>query len=51
VAYFMAHAPKGCWPVRNGGELAMLYCFLFLYLFTAGPGPWSLDGLLRKKGG
>jgi putative oxidoreductase len=51
VAYFMAHAPKGFWPVRNGGELAMLYCFLFLYLFTAGPGPWSLDGLLRKKGG
>ncbi len=49
VAYFMAHAPKGFWPVRNGGELAMLYCFIFLYLFTAGAGPWSLDALLRNK--
>ena len=49
VAYFRAHAPRGFWPIRNGGELAVLYCFLFLYLFTAGPGPWSLDSLLRKK--
>lgn len=49
VAYFMAHLPKGFWPVLNGGELAMIYCFLFLYLFAAGPGPWSLDRLLRKK--
>jgi len=52
VAYFMAHAPKGFWPVQNGGELAMLYSFLFLYLFAAGGGPWSLDRVLfKKKGG
>ena len=49
AAYFMAHLPKGFWPIRNGGELATLYCFVFLYLFTAGPGPWSLDSLIRKK--
>ena len=49
AAYFMAHFPKGFWPILNGGELAALYCFVFLYLFTAGPGPWSLDRLLRKK--
>ncbi len=49
AAYFMAHLPKGFWPILNRGELAALYCFVFLYLFTAGPGPWSLDRLLRKK--
>ena len=49
VAYFKSHFPRGFWPIRNGGELAVLYCFLFLYLFTAGPGPWSLDRLFRKK--
>ena len=43
VAYFMAHAPRGFWPTANGGEPAVLYCFIFLYLFTAGPGPWSID--------
>lgn len=43
VAYFMAHAPQGFWPVLNGGELAILYCFAFLYLAAAGAGPWSLD--------
>jgi putative oxidoreductase len=43
VAYFMSHAPRGLWPIANGGELAVLYCFIFLYLFTAGPGPWSVD--------
>jgi putative oxidoreductase len=43
VAYFMAHAPRGFWPTANGGEPAVLYCFIFLYLFTAGPGPWSVD--------
>jgi putative oxidoreductase len=48
VAYFMAHQPKGFWPLLNGGELAVLYCFLFLYLATAGGGPWSLDRLWRK---
>ena len=49
VAYFMAHYPRRFWPILNGGELAALYSFVFLYLFTAGPGPWSLDRLLRKK--
>ncbi len=49
VAYFMAHAPKGFWPVVNKGELAALYCFLFLYLLAAGGGPWSLDYLRKKR--
>ena len=48
VAYFMVHAPKGLWPILNGGELAALYSFIFLYLSTAGPGPWSVDHLIKK---
>jgi len=44
VAYFMAHAPQGFFPILNGGELAVLYCFIFLYLVFSGPGAWSLDG-------
>jgi putative oxidoreductase len=51
VAYFRAHFPHGFFPIRNGGELAVLYCFIFLYLFSAGPGPASLDHWLRKKSG
>jgi putative oxidoreductase len=43
VAYFMAHASQGFYPILNGGELAILYCFAFLYLAAAGAGPWSLD--------
>lgn len=43
VAYFMAHAPKGFWPILNGGELAVLYCFVFLYIATRGSGRWSVD--------
>ena len=43
VAYFMAHAPRGFFPLLNGGELAIVYCFVFLYLFVAGGGVWSLD--------
>jgi putative oxidoreductase len=42
-AYWMAHAPKSIFPVLNGGDAAILYCFIFLYLVFAGPGPWSLD--------
>lgn len=42
-AYFLAHAPQGFFPILNGGELAALYCFVFLYLAAAGPGPWSVD--------
>jgi putative oxidoreductase len=48
VAFFMAHWPKGWLPLLNGGELAVLYCFVFLYLFAAGPGPWSVDARLRS---
>lgn len=43
VAYFMAHFPSGFLPILNGGEGAILYCFIFLYLVTSGPGAWSLD--------
>jgi putative oxidoreductase len=42
-AYFMAHAPRSFYPVVNGGTLAVLYCFVFLYLAFAGGGPWSVD--------
>ncbi len=49
VAYFMAHAGGGFWPLLNRGELAVLYCFLFLYFTFAGGGEWSLDNLWRKK--
>jgi len=47
VAYFMAHAPKGPWPILNGGDLAVLFCFVFFYLWAAGPGPWSVDAAMR----
>jgi putative oxidoreductase len=43
VAYFMAHAPQGFFPILNYGELAVLYCFVFLWLATSGAGPYSLD--------
>ena len=46
VAYFIAHAPKGFWPLQNGGDLAVLYSFVFLYMALAGGGAWSLDRLL-----
>ena len=52
VAYFTAHAPKGFWPMTgggNGGELAVLYCFVFLYLVFAGSGPISIDRLRGKS--
>src|ERR1700730_4416702 len=45
VAYFMAHAPRGFFPLLNGGELAIVYCFIFLYFWIAGGGEWSLDRL------
>ena len=43
AAYFIAHASQGFWPSANGGEAAILYCFIFLYIFVAGPGAWALD--------
>jgi putative oxidoreductase len=49
VAYFKAHFPKGFWPIQNEGELAVLYCFLFLFLWANGPGPWSLDHALARR--
>jgi putative oxidoreductase len=47
-AYFIAHAPQSFWPIVNRGELAVLYCFVFLYFALAGGGPWSLDRWLRR---
>ncbi|MBL8556352.1 MAG: DoxX family protein [Phenylobacterium sp.] len=49
VGYFTAHASKGFWPGLNGGDAAILFCFIFLYLVFAGPGPWSLDAVVRKR--
>src|ERR1700731_3694908 len=49
VAYFMVHAPRGFYPILNGGELAALYCFVFLYFVFAGAGPWSLDAMRGRK--
>ena len=48
-AYFLAHAPRGFWPLANGGELAAVYAFLFLYLAFAGGGEWSLDRLRGRR--
>ena len=49
VAYFLAHAPQAFLPIENRGELAVLYCFVFLYLWVAGPGPWSLDAVRHRN--
>ncbi len=49
VAYFMAHAPRGFWPIQDKGDLAVVWCFVFLYLFFAGGGQWSLDTFWRPK--
>jgi putative oxidoreductase len=48
-AYWLAHAPRGFWPIRNGGELAVLNCFLFLYIMSRGAGPWSLTRLVQRQ--
>ena len=48
VAYWMFHAPHSPYPAVNGGDAAILFCFIFLYIFTAGPGAWSLDGRSRR---
>lgn len=47
AAYFMVHASQSFWPLLNGGELASVYCFLFLYLSAAGAGPLSVDAMMR----
>ena len=48
VAYWMVHAPKSIYPALNGGDAAILYCFIFLYLAVAGPGAFSVDGTRPK---
>lgn len=48
-AYWLAHAPRSFFPVSNGGDAAILYCFVFLFIVFAGPGRWSLDGLLGRE--
>lgn len=45
VAYFLMHAPRAFWPIQNAGELAVLYCFVFLYIAARGSGIWSIDWL------
>ena len=45
AAYFIGHFPKGFIPLLNGGNEAVIYCFVFFYIFFAGPGPWSLDAV------
>lgn len=47
-AYWIGHAPNSIFPILNGGNLAIVYCFVFLYLFAAGPGPWSLDAYRKS---
>lgn len=49
VAYFLFHAPSSPFPAVNGGDAAILFSFIFLYLFTAGPGAWSLDAVLKAR--
>lgn len=49
VAYWIAHAPRSFFPVLNGGDAAILYCFVFLLLVFAGPGAWSVDGALGRE--
>ncbi|MBB2961608.1 DoxX family protein [Methylobacterium sp. R2-1] len=48
-AYFLAHAPKSFFPALNGGDAAILYCFVFLYIAFAGPGPWSIDAQRGRR--
>lgn len=47
-AYFIAHAPRNFYPVLNGGDAAILYCFVFLYISAAGGGLWSIDAARRR---
>ena len=47
VAYFQAHVPRGLWPIANGGEVAALFCFVFLYFAAAGSGKWSIDAIRK----
>jgi len=49
VAYWMAHAPQNFFPINNGGDAAILFCFVFLYIVFAGPGAWSVDNVLGRR--
>jgi len=49
VAYFQVHAKMGFWPTLNHGEAAVLFCFIWLYISAAGPGPWSVDAAMRRS--
>jgi putative oxidoreductase len=49
AAYFMGHSPRGFWPIMNQGELAVLYCFIFLYMASYGSGVWSIDSWRRQS--
>ena len=49
-AYFIGHAPRSFFPALNNGDAAILFCFVFLYLAAAGPGPWSLDATRMRRG-
>jgi putative oxidoreductase len=49
VAYFMAHFPRSFFPAVNGGDAAILFCFIFLYIFFAGAGPWSVDEVMLNR--
>ncbi|WP_051504224.1 DoxX family protein [Sphingomonas jaspsi] len=49
VGYFMIHAPQSTYPMLNGGESAVLFCFIFLYIAFEGAGPWSIDAILKRK--
>ena len=51
IAYFLRHNPRGLFPVNNGGDLAVLLCFVFLFLAGSGPGPLSLDALRKRFNG
>ena len=51
VAYFMAHAPRSFYPINNNGDLAILFSFVFLYLFFSGPGAFSVDGAIARNKG
>jgi len=48
-AYWMAHAPRSIYPILNGGDAAILYCFIFLYIVFAGPGRWSIDAMTGRE--
>ena len=49
VGYWAVHGTQALLPIQNGGETIALYCFVFLYLVAAGPGPWSVDAMMRRK--